>query len=336
MGNKNSVDYEISEEYDEGSLYGEEAEGESGVYETGPDKVEPKDVGEEQEDEQLRDYVEGPGTLGTQNNGEEFEQEVEPVQLPVKKKSNRVKKVEDYFQWDGLKEKQKDMYYDFVKTAKKRWSELGYEDDEVEKTVLNKISLLRFWIARNFKEKKVLDLWLKWVDWRIVYQPHKIKKRDIKHTSFRKCLYLDKENSCGCPCAVIAPGVTNEMYEIEDVQKVVAYVLEKACRKADKNGSTQFWVIFDRTNMASGTEKKWIPIYKEMSHAVQQYFPERLHQAYVLKLNWVGRLIFQVCKPFIPKKTRGKLIMLKNEDKLLKYFDEPYVNPAFVDSDEDY
>lgn len=61
-----------------------------------------------------------------------------------KKKSKRVKKVEDYFQWDGLTEKQKDMYYDFIKTAKKTWTERGYEDEEVEKYVLNKISLLRF------------------------------------------------------------------------------------------------------------------------------------------------------------------------------------------------
>mmetsp|Transcript_29417 Transcript_29417/g.29023 ORF Transcript_29417/g.29023 Transcript_29417/m.29023 type:complete len:89 (-) Transcript_29417:38-304(-) len=87
--------------------------------------------------------------------------------------------------------------------------------------------------------------------------------------------------------------------------------------------------------MNNKTEKKWIPIYKEMSNAVQQYFPERLHQAYILKLNWVGRLMFQVCKPFIPKKTRKKLITLSNEEKLLEYFDEPYINPAFVDSDDE-
>jgi hypothetical protein len=36
------------------------------------------------------------------------------------------------------------MYYDFVKTAKKTWTERGYEDEDVEKVVLNKISLLRF------------------------------------------------------------------------------------------------------------------------------------------------------------------------------------------------
>ncbi len=78
-----------------------------------------------------------------------------------------------------------------------------------------------------------------------------------------------------------------------------------------------------------------MPIYKEMSHATQAYFPERLHQAYILKLNWVGRLMFQLWKPFIPKKTRNKLIMLKNESKLSEYFDEPYINPAFAEPEEE-
>ncbi|CAI2374822.1 unnamed protein product [Moneuplotes crassus] len=261
------------------------------------------------------------------------QQEIEIV--PPKKKSKRIKKVEDYFQWDSLKLKEKDMYYDFVKTAKRAWADMAYEDAQVQKTVLDKIALLRFCIARNFHPKKVLDLWTKWVNWRVMYQPHKIRKRDIKHTAFRKCLYVSRKNKLGCPCAVISPGATNEVYDIEDVQKVVAYVLEKVSKKADKNGTTQFCVIFDRTNMKNKTEKKWIPIYKEMSHAVQQYFPERLHQAYILKLNWIGRVIYHLCKPFIPKKTRQKLIILKNEERLMEYFDEPYVNPAFAEQGED-
>jgi len=189
----------------------------------------------------------------------------------------------------------------------KAWAELGYDDDDVEKAVLNKISLLRFWIARDFKPQKVYDLWMKWVIWKVEYQPHKIKKKDLKHTSFRKWLFVGKANSQGCPCVFISPGVTNEMYDIEDVQIVVAYVLEKCWKLADKNGSTQFWVIFDRTNMTNKTEKKWLPIYKEMSNAVQNYYPERLHQAYVLHLNWVGRLMYSIWKPFIPKKTRRKV-----------------------------
>lgn len=82
-------------------------------------------------------------------------------------------------------------------------------------------------------------MWIKWVEWRLDYQPHKIKKKDIKYTSFRKCLFVWKKNSFGCPCIVISPGATNDTYEVKELEIVIAYVLEKCSRLADKNGTTQ-------------------------------------------------------------------------------------------------
>ena len=63
-------------------------------------------------------------------------------------------------------------------------------------------------------------------------------------------------------------------------------------------------VLFDRKNMHNSTEKKWLPLYKELSTLIQDYYPERLHQAYVLHMNWFARLIYQLCKPFIAKKDK--------------------------------
>jgi hypothetical protein len=153
-------------------------------------------------------------------------------------------------------------------------------------------------------------MWIDWVEWRIDYQPQKIKKKDLRDTSFRKCLFLWKQNNKGCPCIVVSPGATNDHYTIDEIQKVIAYNLDKASRICDKNGTTQMCVIFDRTNMTNKKEKIWLPIYKEMSTMIQDYYPERLHQAYVLHLNWFGKLMYGLCKPFIAKKTRNKVKFL--------------------------
>ena len=46
-----------------------------------------------------------------------------------KRKSNRVRNIQDYFQWNDLTEENKDMYYDFVKRAKEFWENQNYNDD---------------------------------------------------------------------------------------------------------------------------------------------------------------------------------------------------------------
>jgi len=62
-----------------------------------------------------------------------YEQEKAKSKQKKKKKSKRVRKIEDYFQWPSLKEKQKDTFYEFVRTCKKEWNNRGFEDDDVEK-----------------------------------------------------------------------------------------------------------------------------------------------------------------------------------------------------------
>uniref|UniRef100_A0A7S3JLZ9 CRAL-TRIO domain-containing protein n=1 Tax=Euplotes harpa TaxID=151035 RepID=A0A7S3JLZ9_9SPIT len=255
------------------------------------------------------------------------ELEESDVKSEVRRESKRVKKVEEYFQWETLKDWEKEMYFDFVKTAKKTWTNNGYDDEEVEKTVLNKISLLRFCIARDFHPEKAFKMWISWVEWRLEYQPHKIKWREVKNSSLNKCFYLCGQNKKGCPLIVICPGATSEVYDIDLMWKLAAYVMEKACRRADRNGTTQMCVIFDRTNMNNGVEKKWLPLYKQLSTLIQDYYPERLHQAYVLHMNWFARVIFQLCKPFIAKKTRNKLIILANQDHLEDHVDTEVYDP---------
>lgn len=133
----NNITYE-EEDFDQPDVY------------YNPSQIEQLNLDEGSDDIELANYKEGFETLGTERMGQE-ELEIDNQQHrsaatpdAKKKKSKRIRKVEDYFQWDTLKQKQKDMYFDFVKTAKKEWAYREYDDEEVEKVVLNKIFLLRF------------------------------------------------------------------------------------------------------------------------------------------------------------------------------------------------
>ena len=242
---------------------------------------------------------------------EDLEQKKHKGKDKDREPSNRVKRIEDYFQWDSITEDEKNMYYDFVITAKNTWNDNGYDDEAVRKVVLDKVSLMRFCIARDFNPKKTYEMWMNWVEWRLEYQPHKIRGKEVLGTSLDKWFYLNGQNKRGCPCIVISPGATTEVYDVHAMWKLAAYTMEKACRIWDRNGTTQMWVIFDRKNMSNGTEKRWLPLYKQLSSIIQDYYPERLNHAYILHMNWFARLIFNICKPFIAKKTRNKVGLIK-------------------------
>ena len=124
----------------------------------------------------------------TAKNKKKIEEDLEQKKNKDQEKepSNRIKRIEDYFQWDSITEEQKDMYYDFIVTAKNTWNDNGYDDEEVRKVVLEKVALLRFCIARDFNPKKTYEMWIKWVEWRLEYQPHKIRRKEIKDSSITK------------------------------------------------------------------------------------------------------------------------------------------------------
>jgi hypothetical protein len=82
-------------------------------------------------------------------------------------------------------------------------------------------------------------MWIKWVEWRLDYQPHKIRSRDVRGTSLNKCFFKWVDNNNGNPSIVICPGATDEIYDAETTFRLAAYVMEKVCRRADKNGTTQ-------------------------------------------------------------------------------------------------
>jgi hypothetical protein len=152
-----------------------------------------------------------------------------------------------------------------------------------------------------------MKMWLKWVDWRINYRPDKIKKHDIKDSSLTKYFRIHKQDKDGNPLVILAPGFTEDDYDIDTFTMVCIHLAEKVMKKADKNREGKITVIFDRAQMTQSKDKKWFPLYKLMAQIFQDYYPERLKVAYVVNANWFTKMVISMVKVFLSQSTKDKI-----------------------------
>ncbi|CAI2373700.1 unnamed protein product [Moneuplotes crassus] len=212
-------------------------------------------------------------------------------------------------------------YEIFKETAHECFSNIYCEDPEVQRTCLNDITLLRFCIARNFKHKAVLKMWTKWVDWYMDYRPDLITNQEIRHLPLTKYFKIHKTDQEGRSLVVLRPGLIDENLDSDDAMLVCLYIIEKAIKKSERKADGKISVIFDRKGMSQKKDKKWLGTYKKMSQHLQDYYPERLQNAFIVNSNWVVHLIISMMKMFLSKATKDKLCIIKKNSKLLDYID---------------
>ena len=70
----------------------------------------------------------------------------------------------------------------------------------------------------------------------------------------------------------------------------------------------QLVVIVDRENVTmSNFDRRFIGKMGLFS-VLQDFYAERLHKIFVLHINWIFRMIFNIVKPFLSEKTKDKVI----------------------------
>lgn len=110
--------------------------------------------------------------------------------------------------------------------------------------------------------------------------------------------------------------------DLDNTLRFLVYMIEKGCQQADKLGSRQICVIYDRRGYDKRVKdpnsmkamKKLIPI-------LQDYYPERLHCYYVMGANWFFRAMFTIVKTFLSEKTAAKVKLLAEDKDLLSFFE---------------
>ena len=116
------------------------------------------------------------------------------------------KNLTDYQAW---------VYEQFVEIAENDFDEFNCPIKSIKKKCLNKLDLLRFCIARDFKLDATIIMWKNWVKWRIEYRPDLLTKQDIKDCPLSKHFKIHKFDRDGNPFVVLTPGYWEEDLDIE-------------------------------------------------------------------------------------------------------------------------
>lgn len=249
--------------------------------------------------------------------------------LSTDKASEKFYELEEHPSYQNLTYSQLEKFEEFKEIAREEFLSFNWTNTDIEATCLDDLNLLRFWIARNFKLQKVLKMWLKWVQWRIDYRPDLLRKKDVKGIPLKKYFTIHKTDKQGRTLVVLKPGFLEEEVSPDDCMQVCIYIIEKACRKSEKNADGKISVIFDRKNMSQKKDKKWLPVYKLMGQHLQDYYPERLQNAFIINSNWIIHFILSVMKVFLSKATKEKLCNVKSSH-LEKYIDRDNIPEEYL------
>ena len=98
--------------------------------------------------------------------------------------------------------------------------------------------------------------------------------------------------------------------------------MEKAVNMADELGSKQCCNLMDMKGVSKkNIDKQAMMTMKKLVGMFQDFYAERLAVIYVLNANAIFKFMYTIIKPFLSKKTKKKIIMLKKEGDLLLHFD---------------
>lgn len=150
-------------------------------------------------------------------------------------------------------------------------------------------------------------MWTKWVHWRIDDRPDLITKEEIANIPLKKYFKIHKTDREGRTLVFLRPGLMEENVDSEEAMKVCLYIIEKATQKSERKSDGKISVIFDRKGMSQKKDKKWLSTYKKMAQHLQDYYPERLKNAFIVNSNWLVHLIISMMKMFLSKTTKDKL-----------------------------
>ena len=95
-------------------------------------------------------------------------------------------------------------------------------------------------------------MWDKWRSWRVENNVDRMKLRDVAAVMSTGLWYIHGHDKLRRPCVVIRtrchhPGA----HPVSDIMKFAVYIIERAVALADKYGSRQVAIIYDRGGQTS-------------------------------------------------------------------------------------
>ena len=207
--------------------------------------------------------------------------------------------------------------------------------------------LLRFLRARKFDLEKTMEMFKKYLKWRIDMKVDEINQSyELENLIQIKKLYphgYHRTDKIGRPIYIELYDKTdvNELFKITTDDKMIKYYIKQyerqikyifpACSAVVKRPVEQSCTILDANGI--GITSLFGPIkgfIKLASDIGQDYYPEMLGKMTIVNVGFLFRAVWSLVKGFIDPKTQSKINLLKStyKDDLLKLVDEENL-PSF-------
>ena len=214
--------------------------------------------------------------------------------------------------------------------------------------IYDDLFLLRFLRARKFDLEKTMEMFKKFLQWRIDMHVDELRESfEMDNLIEIKKLYphgYHRTDKLGRPVYIELYDKTdvNGLFKITTEEKMVKYYIKQyerqmkyifpACSAVVQKPVEQSCTILDANGIGIfslvGPIKGFVKLASDIG---QDYYPEMLGKMTIINVGFLFRAIWSMVKGFIDPKTQSKISLLKSsyKEELLKLIDEDKL-PSFL------
>jgi hypothetical protein len=226
--------------------------------------------------------------------------------------------------------------------ALQKWKgQLQSENVITDFSIYDDLYLLRFLRARKFDLVKTMEMFKKFLQWRVEKQVDNLRENfQIQNLIAIKKVYphgYHRTDKIGRPVYIELYDKTDvkELFKITTEENMVNYYIKQyerqmkyifpACSAVVKRPVEQSCTILDANGIGIGALIGPIKGFLKLASSIgQDYYPEMLGKMTIVNVGFFFRAIWTLVKSFLDQKTQDKISLLKSNYKedLLKLVDE--------------
>eukprot|EP00008_Paramoeba_atlantica_P011807 CAMPEP_0201487808 /NCGR_PEP_ID=MMETSP0151_2-20130828/15416_1 /ASSEMBLY_ACC=CAM_ASM_000257 /TAXON_ID=200890 /ORGANISM="Paramoeba atlantica, Strain 621/1 / CCAP 1560/9" /LENGTH=375 /DNA_ID=CAMNT_0047872959 /DNA_START=27 /DNA_END=1154 /DNA_ORIENTATION=+ len=179
----------------------------------------------------------------------------------------------------------------------------------------------RFLVARSWNFGDSEKLLVNALQWRFEYKPWKITVDEVEPCLRGGHMYSDAFDRSGHSCVYMRQHTKPDPTSDEVAMKYMMWSFEMAMFKMlrDTSGKRYKMVWFVSNAGYNPKYMRSMKFVRELSHNVQNYYPERLHRCYFFYAPMMFKMFWGVVKPFLDPITRSKFsFVCGSEDSIVK------------------
>eukprot|EP00708_Paratrimastix_pyriformis_P004674 GAFH01003580.1.p1 GENE.GAFH01003580.1~~GAFH01003580.1.p1 ORF type:complete len:302 (-),score=5.57 GAFH01003580.1:14-835(-) len=166
--------------------------------------------------------------------------------------------------------------------------------------------LCRFLRARNCDIAATVHMLQEYLKWREETKPNSIDPTTVR-ISVLSCQALFGGTIRGFPVAIVNPArYFPAACPPHIAVQYVTWIFERIAARAAHLGKDRWIVVINLAGM--GYQNFSLPFIKNAAHILQNYYPERLEQAYIVNAPIFFRGMYALVRPFLHPNTQAKVL----------------------------